>query len=45
MQRDIYINQHLRPPSAALIFDDGEILWGATAKMIRNLLSFPNVDS
>jgi len=28
MQRDIIINQHLRPPSAALIFDDGEILWG-----------------
>tara|TARA_B100001029_G_scaffold95040_1_gene78052 strand:- start:113 stop:658 length:546 start_codon:yes stop_codon:yes gene_type:complete len=28
------------------VFDiDGEILWGATAKMIRNLLSFPNVDS
>ena len=28
MQRDIIKNQHLRPPSAALIFDDGEILWG-----------------
>ena len=28
MLRDININQHLRPPSAALIFDDGEIMWG-----------------
>ena len=28
MQRDIIKNQHIRPPSAALIFDDGEILWG-----------------
>ena len=28
MLRDINKNQHLRPPSAALIFDDGEILWG-----------------
>ena len=28
MQRDIYYNQHLRPPTAALIFDDGEVLWG-----------------
>ena len=28
MLRDNNKNQHLRPPSAALIFDDGEILWG-----------------
>ncbi|MDC0232390.1 glutamine-hydrolyzing carbamoyl-phosphate synthase small subunit [Pelagibacteraceae bacterium] len=28
MKRDINKNQHLNPPSAALIFDDGEILWG-----------------
>ena len=28
MLRDTYKNQHLRPPSAALIFDDGKILWG-----------------
>ena len=28
MLRDTNINQHLRPPSAALIFDDGKILWG-----------------
>ena len=28
MQRDINKHQHLRPPSAALIFDDGEVLWG-----------------
>jgi len=28
MQRDISNNQHLRPPSAALIFDNGEVLWG-----------------
>ena len=28
MQFDNSNNQHLRPPSAALIFEDGEILWG-----------------
>jgi len=28
MLRDNNKNQYLRPPSAALIFDDGEILWG-----------------
>ena len=28
MLRDTYKNQHLRPPSAALIFNDGKILWG-----------------
>ena len=28
MLRDTNKNQHLRPPSAALIFDDGKILWG-----------------
>ncbi len=28
MQRDIIKKQHLDHPSAALIFDDGEILWG-----------------
>ena len=28
MLRDNIKNQHLRPPSAALIFDDGEVLWG-----------------
>ncbi|MDC0057809.1 glutamine-hydrolyzing carbamoyl-phosphate synthase small subunit [Pelagibacteraceae bacterium] len=28
MQRDIIKKQHLSTPSAALIFDDGEILWG-----------------
>ena len=28
MKRDINNYQHLRPPSAALIFDDGKILWG-----------------
>ena len=28
MLRDINKNHQLRPPSAALIFDDGEILWG-----------------
>ena len=28
MLRDINKNQHLRPPTAALIFDDGEIVCG-----------------
>ena len=28
MLKDNFKNQHLRPISAALVFDDGEILWG-----------------
>ena len=28
MLRDINKTQHLRPPSAALIFNDGEVMWG-----------------
>jgi carbamoyl-phosphate synthase small subunit len=28
MHRDIIKNQHSRPPTAALIFNNGEILWG-----------------
>jgi len=39
MQRDIFINQHLRPPSAALIFDDGEILWGHGLGAIKSVVA------
>ena len=38
MQRDIIKLQHLRPPSAALIFDDGEILWGDGLDLSNQLL-------
>ena len=39
MQRDISNNQHLRPPSAALIFDDGEILWGHGLGSIKSVVA------
>ena len=39
MQRDISNNQHLRPPSAALIFDDGEILWGHGLGAIKSVVA------
>ena len=39
MQRDISNNQHLRPPSAALIFDDGEILWGHGIGAIKSVVA------
>ena len=39
MQRDISNNQHLRPPSAALIFDDGEILWGYGLGAIKSAIA------
>ena len=39
MQRDIYNNQHLRPPTAALIFDDGEILWGNGIGKIKSVVA------
>ncbi len=39
MQRDIYNNQHLRPPSAALIFDDGEVLWGYGIGTLRSVVA------
>ena len=39
MQRDIIKNQHLRPPSAALIFDDGEILWGNGLGAIKSVVA------
>ena len=39
MQRDIIKNQHLRPPSAALIFDDGEILWGHGLGAIKSVIA------
>ncbi len=39
MLRDIYKKQHLRPPSAALIFDDGEILWGDGLGAIKSVVA------
>ena len=39
MQRNIIKNQHLRPPSAALIFDDGEILWGHGLGAIKSVIA------
>ena len=39
MQRDIIKIQHLRPPSAALIFDDGEILWGDGLGAIKSVVA------
>jgi len=39
MQRNISNNQHLRPPSAALIFDDGEILWGHGLGAIKSVVA------
>ena len=39
MQRDINNNQHLRPPSAALIFDDGEVLWGCGIGKIKSVVA------
>ena len=39
MLRDIIKNQHIRPPSAALIFDDGEILWGDGLGVIKSVVA------
>ena len=39
MQRDIIKLQHLRPSSAALIFDDGEILWGDGLGAIKSVVA------
>ncbi len=39
MQRDIFKNQHLCPPSAALIFDDGEILWGHGLGALKSVIA------
>ena len=39
MQRDIIKNQHLRPPSAALIFNDGEILWGHGLGALKSVIA------
>ena len=39
MQRDIIKNQHLRPPSAALVFDDGEILWGHGLGALKSVIA------
>ena len=39
MQRDIIKNQHLHPPSAALVFDDGEILWGHGLGVCKSVIA------
>ena len=39
MQRDIIKLQNLRPPSAALIFDDGEMLWGDGLGAIKSVVA------
>ena len=39
MQRDINKNQDIRPPSAALIFDDGEILWGHGLGALKSVIA------
>ena len=39
MQLDIYTNHQLRPPSAALIFDDGEVLWGYGVGAIKSVIA------
>jgi len=39
MQRDIIKNQQLRPPSAALVFDDGEILWGHGLGALKSVIA------
>ena len=39
MKRDIIKNQHLRPPSAALIFNDGEILWGHGLGALKSVIA------
>ena len=39
MQGYIIKNQHLRPPSAALIFDDGEILWGHGLGALKSVIA------
>ena len=39
MQLDIYTNHQLRPPSAALIFDDGEVLWGYGIGKIKSVVA------
>jgi len=39
MQLDIIKTQYLRPPSAALIFEDGEILWGDGLGAIKSVVA------
>ena len=39
MQREIIKIRHLRPPSAALIFDDGEILWGEGLGSVKSVVA------
>ena len=39
MLRDNFKNQHLRSTSAALIFDDGEILWGYGLGAVKSVIA------
>ncbi len=39
MQRDIIQNQQLRPPTAALVFDDGEVLWGHGLGKLKSVVA------
>ena len=39
MLKDNFKNQHLRPISAALVFDDGEILWGYGLGVIKSVIA------
>ena len=38
MQRDIFKNQYLCPPTAALFFQDGEILWGKGLGAVKSVV-------
>tara|TARA_B100000579_G_scaffold335597_1_gene286306 strand:+ start:248 stop:1411 length:1164 start_codon:yes stop_codon:yes gene_type:complete len=39
MQWNNSYNQHLRPPSAALIFNDGEVLWGYGIGVVKSVIA------
>ena len=39
MQLNIIKNKHLRPPSAALVFDNGEILWGHGIGALKSVVA------
>jgi len=39
MHRETYYNQHLRPPTAALIFNDGEVLWGYGIGALKSVVA------
>ena len=39
MQWNNSYNQHLRPPTAALVFDDGEVLWGHGLGKLKSVVA------